>query len=665
MRAFVVRPFGTKNGIDFERVHRELIGPALRALDLGGGTTGDIVRQGNIREDMFQLLLTADLVVADISILNANVYYELGIRHGTREKRTFLLRCKGDDVPFDLKTDRYLEYDREDPGATLDALVAGLRGTLDSDQVDSPVFQLLPRLRVPELEQLLAVPSDFYDEVVRSAWDRRPGKLGLLGDEAQMFDWAVPGLRAVGLAQVDLNRFEAAVQTWSGVRRWLPADHQANAVLATCYQRLGDLGASDAAIQRALKQPDLSGRERAELQALSGRNAKDRWVDDWEREPDAATRAATALRSAHLREAADAYEEAFRADLNHVYSGLNALATISVVGELARRLPEVWNERFERDADAAAELARLEERRQAVSGAVRLALQTVRQPDDPWAALSVADFAFLTSTRPAAVADKYRIAAEKPAIKQFHIDSARRQLDLYRQLGLWSEKTDAAIQVLDAALRQDGASAPREVRRVLLFTGHRLDDEGRKVPRFPRTAEAERRAREMIRDAVTAQLTSVDGDLSVIVGYAGGASGGDILFHEVCRELGIQTMLLLASSRDSFARASVADAGLPWISRFNRLVETLETRYLVDAQTGLELPPWLRGLPDYSIWERSNLWMLHAALDHGASKVVVIALWNGEGGDGPGGTADLIDRARSRGAAVQILDAKPLVAPAG
>ena len=68
----------------------------------------------------------------------------------------------------------------------------------------------------------------------------------------------------------------------------------------------------------------------SELQALSGRNAKDRWVDDWEREPDAATRAATALRSAHLREAADAYEEAFRADLNHVYSGLNPLATVSV-----------------------------------------------------------------------------------------------------------------------------------------------------------------------------------------------------------------------------------------------------------------------------------------------------------------------------------------------
>jgi hypothetical protein len=662
MRAFIVRPFGTKNGIDFERVHRELIDPALRALDLGGGTTGEIVRQGNIREDMFQLLLTADLVVADISILNANVYYELGIRHGTRDKRTFLLRCKGDDVPFDLKTDRYLEYERENPGATLDALTAGLRATLDSDTVDSPVFQLLPRLRVPELEQLLAVPLDFYEEVARSR--TRPGKLGLLGDEAQMFDWAVPGLRAVALAQVELNHFEAAVQTWSAVRRRLPVDHQANAWMATCYQRLGDLDASDTAIERALGRPGVSGKERAELRALWARNAKDRWVDDWTREPDGAARAASALRSAHLREAADAYEEAFAADLNHVYSGMNALATVSVVGELARRLPEVWNERFERDADAAAELARLEERRQAVSGAVRLAHQAVRSPDDPWAALSVADFAFLTGTRPAAVADKYRIAAEKPAVKHFHLASARRQLDLYRRLGLWPEKAEAAIAVLDAAMRQD-YDAPPKVRRVLLFTGHRVDAEGREVPRFPRTAEAEMRARGLIRDTVAAQLESVDGDATAVVGYGGGASGGDILFHEVCRELGIRTVLLLASSRDTFVRASVADAGPSWIFRFDRLAETLETRYLVDAQTGLELPPWLRAVPDYSIWDRSNLWLLHAALGHGGRKVVVIALWNREGGDGPGGTADLIERATSRGAAVEILDGKALVATAG
>jgi hypothetical protein len=44
----------------------------------------EIRRQGNIRLDMFQRLLTADLVIADISIQNANVYYELGVRHALR-----------------------------------------------------------------------------------------------------------------------------------------------------------------------------------------------------------------------------------------------------------------------------------------------------------------------------------------------------------------------------------------------------------------------------------------------------------------------------------------------------------------------------------------------------------------------------------------------------
>ena len=69
--AFIVRPFGEKparvNGvdvaIDFDRVERELIDPALTRLQVVGRTTGEIVEAGNIRDDMFALLLTRDLVV--------------------------------------------------------------------------------------------------------------------------------------------------------------------------------------------------------------------------------------------------------------------------------------------------------------------------------------------------------------------------------------------------------------------------------------------------------------------------------------------------------------------------------------------------------------------------------------------------------------------------
>ena len=59
MYVFVIRPFGTKSGIDFNRVHEELIEPAMTKLNLRGGTTEPIARAGNIRADMFELLVKA------------------------------------------------------------------------------------------------------------------------------------------------------------------------------------------------------------------------------------------------------------------------------------------------------------------------------------------------------------------------------------------------------------------------------------------------------------------------------------------------------------------------------------------------------------------------------------------------------------------------------
>lgn len=92
LRAFIVRPFGMKkdrnqNEVDFDAVQEQLIVPALESVGVDGRTTLDILRAGNIRVDMFQRLLTADLVIADLSIDNANVFYELGIRHALRVDR--------------------------------------------------------------------------------------------------------------------------------------------------------------------------------------------------------------------------------------------------------------------------------------------------------------------------------------------------------------------------------------------------------------------------------------------------------------------------------------------------------------------------------------------------------------------------------------------------
>jgi tetratricopeptide (TPR) repeat protein len=690
VRAFIVRPFGTKEGIDFDRVERELICPALDRLGISGRTSGEITEQGNIRTDMFQRLATADLVVADISIHNANVFYELGLRHALRERMTFLLRSRADEIPFDLKTDRYLAYDSKEPAATLEALVRGLRATVDSGKADSPVFQLLPALASQDPEALLVVPKDFQDDVERACDEKRRGDLALLGEEVSGlgFEWERAGLRLVGRAQFGLKDMHAARRSWERVLRECPGDAEAPRRLGTIYQKLGDLDGSDRMLSRALEGSGLDPEERAEAAALQGSNAKRRWVAEWSHRPEADRRRA-ALQSPWLRTAIERYALGFSFYLNHFYSGINALALISTLLDLADEMEEEWRDGFPGDERADLELSELRDERARLDGAVSLALRAAEQAGqtDVWYALTLAEHALLTCEPPRAgwVATLYRRAlADAP---DFACSSASTQLCLYRDLGLRSACVAAALECVEDETRRRAAASGGSDRedgmsqtsgdgsqrsqpaRVVLFTGHRLDAQERETPRFP--PEAEDRAWEMIRGAVEAELARARGEAgqaggALVRGISGAASGGDILFLEVCRELEIPCQIYLAKPRDAYVKASVADAGPGWIDRFDRLLAALPHRVLSEEE---ELPRWLRGASrsDYSVWQRNNLWMLANALESApdAAHLTLIALWNGEEGDGPGGTGHMVEVARERGARTVILDAGELVDTGG
>ncbi|HKP13011.1 MAG TPA: tetratricopeptide repeat-containing protein, partial [Blastocatellia bacterium] len=415
MRAFIIRPFGIKSDINFDEVERLLIAPALKRVGAEGRTTIDILEAGNIREDMFRRLLTADLVVADLSIHNANVFYELGIRHALRERSTFMLRCNADAFPFDLQTDRYLEYRKDDPAARLEDLVAALRRTIDSGRKDSPVFLSLPNLREPDPSQFMAVPPDFGEEVKRAADEGQAGDLALLSYEVHGFEWEMRGWRTVGNAQFNLRALAGAKATWENVRKIEPADLEANLLLGTIYERLGDLSRSTEATQRALANQEIDQRQRAEAYSLLARNAKTRWRDEWEAAPPE-ERAATALRSPHLQDAFENYERAFDEDLNHFYSGLNALALIKVMMALAEACPDVWADLFDTDKKAAESLEEHKERAAKLASAVELSLNaTVRRlkregRTDVWAEVSAADLRFLILAGPRRVAAAYRNA---------------------------------------------------------------------------------------------------------------------------------------------------------------------------------------------------------------------------------------------------------------
>jgi hypothetical protein len=191
--------------------------------------------------------------------------------------------------------------------------------------------------------------------------------------------------------------------------------------------------------------------------------------------------------------------------------------------------------------------------------------------------------------------------------------------------------------------------------RTILFAGHRLDAEDRPAPRFP--AEMEAPAGEAIRDAV-ADIVRCHGSAR---GIAGGASGGDILFHEACGRLGIPSELYLPMGEDAFIAESVAPAGADWVQRFAALATRVPRVFY-------HHPPehdGRDGEPARSIWEQNNQWLLHEALSDGADNLTVLVLWDGHTGDGPGGTEDLVHAARLAGAEVVILDATTLQSHVG
>lgn len=73
-----------------------------------------------------------------------------------------------------------------------------------------------------------------------------------------------------------------------------------------------------------------------------------------------------------------------------------------------------------------------------------------------------------------------------------------------------------------------------------------------------------------------------------------------------------------------------------------------------------ELPKWLQFKSGYDIWQRNNLWLLSEALCLAPKNLTVIALWDGETDDGPGGTEHMVSLAREHSACIIRLDTRAL-----
>ena len=148
---FVVMPYGQRKEVtgtivDFDCIYEQVLRPAVEAAGLRCDRCDKLDGSGNIHDKMYRLIWTADVALVDISLLNANVFYELGIRHALRTSITVLIRRKGTEVPFNINSLNVIEYDETD-AASVTELQRRIKGNIqtgyEQGHVDNDVSKVL------------------------------------------------------------------------------------------------------------------------------------------------------------------------------------------------------------------------------------------------------------------------------------------------------------------------------------------------------------------------------------------------------------------------------------------------------------------------------------------------------------------------------------------
>ncbi len=665
--AFVAMPFGVKPApadpggkspdansqvIDFNRVYSEYVRPALELAGLEPFRADEETRGGHIIADMFQELLVSDLVVADLTIENPNVWYELGVRHALRARGVVIV-CGGRvTTAFDLYTDRKLRYALKDgaPDPTYleddkKKLAEMVKATMDAwhGRKVSPVYHLMPNLQEPDWKSLrIGDARQFWER--HEKWEqrielarktRRIGDLLVLADEAPIAAFRVDAWITAGKALRRAGRFQFALEHLEHGLDRDPRNLDILREMGICLQRLALAGAEGHSLERARQHYrtvlGMFPRD-AETWALLGRVDKDAWTATWNREGQtpAQKRDEAAYEDALLRAAIDSYASAYRTSPGKYYSGINALTLMHLYRHLTS------NGRYDAEMDT-------------MAGAIRFAAQYEPDPSQEfWAKATLGDLEVLVGT-PQTVTDAYKGAIAKNENDWFALDSSRAQLQLLNTLGFRPDPVQAGIAVFDRALGK--LSKPEDdwqPRNVILFSGHMVDASDRKTPRFP--ADKEDIAAQKIGEALDA-LSAGPEDLALCQA----AAGGDLLFLEACQQRNVRCQVLLPLPEPEFIDRSILPSagGDAWRGRFFKIKPQLQSvRVMPD-----ELGPLPSGVNPF---ERCNLWLLYTTLSWGVPKARFICLWNGGGGDGPGGTEHMYSEVKTRTGQVTWLDTRKL-----
>ncbi|SBT03684.1 Tetratricopeptide TPR_2 repeat protein [Candidatus Accumulibacter aalborgensis] len=577
-----------------------------------------------------------------------NVWYELGVRHALRARGVVLVRGPRPNQPFDIYTDRKLHYSLRDGApdpATLaadrHAMTEMVRASMASStrRKVSPVFQLIPNLEQPEWRRLLLAERNEFSDAYASWASRmevarqrnRPGDILLLADETPMRALHVEAKRCAGNALLKLKQYDLALEQFERALDIDSDDKISREKKSLCLSRLGRFEEA----REWVRQLTDDYPQDAECWAQAGRVEKDNWMARWRQAEltPAQMHAAASDEDAALGEAIDPYYRAFVADPTHHYAGINALTLQVLRQHCAGDSEQTVIERL--------------------IGGVQWASLTAQERNrkDYWARASFAELCLLVKPVDS-VRKEYGNMVAAANRDWFALESSRLTLTLFQDIDFRPAETAVALGIVEREIAR--SKPPVEPRQVLLFSGHMIDPAGRVPPRFP--AEREALAAEKIGQTLD-QLGVGTEDLAL----AQAASGGDMLFLEACRARGVRLQPMLPFDEPEFIERSILPAsnGERWRERYFNLLATLEEApWIMPIEIGA-LPRSASG-EEANAFERCNLWLLYTALAWGVSKVRFICLWNGGGGDGPGGTAHMYNEVKRRTGRVSWLDTRTL-----
>ena len=329
-------PFGKKSNlsgsvIDFDSVYKELIAPSIAEAGLEPLRADEELAGGIIHKPMYERLILCEYAVADLTTANANVFYELGIRHAVRPSSTLLLFAEGGgQLPFDVAPLRAVPYRLSAEGKPADIaktkeVLVQLLNEAKKEKTDSPLYQLVNDY--PDIDH---TKTDVFREQVEYSSEMKK-KLASARKEG------IEALRNLEKELGDIKNIEASVVTdlflsYRSVKGWkemislsekmtppLAAAVMIQEQLALAFNR-NNLG--EEAENILLNLIEKRGPS-SETYGILGRVYKDRWEQ-------AEKSGEKILAKSLLNKAIDAYLKGFEADWRDAYPGINAITLMEI-----------------------------------------------------------------------------------------------------------------------------------------------------------------------------------------------------------------------------------------------------------------------------------------------------------------------------------------------